>query len=1007
MENDMSPTDVDVLASAEIDETARRRCCAGAAALNLFINNQLQPYLTGKKDPHTNIIDQCSKTTFNMPDQTLTELFDRLEVCRLEATTTHFSERQWTETQTHTGLMLDFDIFTPDRSIKLSDRNCYRLSHTLISLLTRELDFTQPGKKVPAIHIFFIVKPGAVETNRASTNASTNASTFKYGFHILVPSVQVSRGFKRWLVAEFAENPAVLATMEEMQSTDPKSCLDKGSASVPVLYFGSCKKGGTPYGLGSSFEAIIEAPIGGWAPPPSIRQLSAADLEPFNLVAELSLSIEAAYRDRRKPLVCKQKYLSAKDTELEEKKEADELAAEDQLLLDQDASISTLTLHDPDARHLHLLLDLLPPEYYTDRNMWRNVVFAIANTSERYKSLAVWFSRKSADKWADGGESALDALWADAVAKKGEGHPLTERSIMYWARSADVSRYKAAVDRSYFMALSNYTFDHGGRLEHFMVAKVLHMMLSQTFCVDIDSGSRGAQTYCWFEFVVPGQAMKPGEVWKWRKEVEPDDVHIYMSNHLSKVLDRVGENIKQRQENAANEDLAKYYAGILKKFATSKTSVYNDTFKNGVIRQANYLFRRRGFVETLDRVPDLFGVSNGVLRLARPGQKDRHKCEMIDRYHEYPVSRFTTVAWQPFNPDDTWTRIVLDALAAIIVEPDARDWILFHAAQGLSSEAKEGLLLIWEGGGQNGKTSALRWFAKALGPYADKFNIQLMSSEREDADKPNSAIMKFKNLNWAYSEESNKAQRLNVARMKEMVNAGEVSGRDLNSKQETFTMHCNYVAASQYSFLINSTDHGTWRRIRHYTSKTKFRKDPDPTNEFERADDQRFVREYPNDPRFLSAMLSVLSHYYERLQKEYGGELKNFNAPTVEAETEIFRVSQDTLHRWICERIVSSPGAEDVPTSVLGRLYVEWYAARITREGDRHVMSEVIKEIESSAISRFLKPAPNRTMVLQNCRILEEKEVSPREGETFMIGRPEAKKINRAVDNETWWEPKM
>ena len=38
--------------------------------------------------------------------------------------------------------------------------------------------------------------------------------------------------------------------------------------------------------------------------------------------------------------------------------------------------ITTLTANDPDAKHLHSLLDLLGEEDYTDRNKWRDVVFA-------------------------------------------------------------------------------------------------------------------------------------------------------------------------------------------------------------------------------------------------------------------------------------------------------------------------------------------------------------------------------------------------------------------------------------------------------------------------------------------------------------------------------------------------------------------------------------------------------------------------------------------------------
>lgn len=196
-------------------------------------------------------------------------------------------------------------------------------------------------------------------------------------------------------------------------------------------------------------------------------------------------------------------------------------------------------------------------------------------------------------------------------------------------------------------------------------------------------------------------------------------------------------------------------------------------------------------------------------------------------------------------------------------------------------------------------------------------------------------------------------------------------------------MRCNLVAASQYSFIVNTTDHGTWRRIRHYSAKAKFRKNPDPASPFEKRDDQRFVREYPTHPLFQSAVLSVLSHYYERLQNEFGGELKNVRAPTIERETEAFRVSQDALHRWICEAIVVSPdGGAEYSLGVLGGFFIEWYAAHVDR--GRHVAGEIIKEIESSAIGKFLKPAPNRTLVLRGCRVLVPPEVRIRPGEEFL-----------------------
>ena len=65
-----------------------------------------------------------------------------------------------------------------------------------------------------------------------------------------------------------------------------------------------------------------------------------------------------------------------------------------------------------------------------------------------------------------------------------------------------------------------------------MVARVLHAMLGTKFVVDVADGRHGRHTYVWFEFVVEGQHARPGEVWKWRKDAELDELQLYLSESL-------------------------------------------------------------------------------------------------------------------------------------------------------------------------------------------------------------------------------------------------------------------------------------------------------------------------------------------------------------------------------------------------------------------------------------------------------------------------------------------
>ena len=1011
MEDNISPIEADAMAWEAINAISQKRICLGSKQLTTFLRNVGHYLSTEKRDPKTNIIDQGEAKTYYFDQSSMQKLFTHLELCRLEKSVLHFSEKQYSYGVDYSGIMIDYDLIVREKlAPTITDKQYFKISQVVmrhlimdlnLSLSLLEKGFTQnhllngsrcsPGftQNHPItnsefkLHICFIIKENTAEIPTTAARASSER-LYKYGFHILIPNIMVKKEYKKYLFQKLKDDKLINNILLELGVVNNpiSECLDQNSASVPVLFLGSCKRTGKPYNIGAFLEITVDLPYDSFNTP-VIKKLTEQDLEAYNLVAELSLTLEADYNtaDSEKcqsPLIIKRPY--DVNTELEQTlalavnaAAIPDMSNDEQIFeeVNDSTSLSTLTLHNPEARYIHALLDLLDPSYYTDRNKWRNVIYALANTSTQYKVIAVWFSMKSTEKYS---AAALDTMWESAMADKNSvENPLTIRSISHWAKTCNPTLYKTIMSRTYFTLLTEYVYEHEGDIQHYMIAKILHLMIGKKFCVDVDNSGH----YCWFEFVIPEQTMKHGEVWKWRREIEPDDIYIYISEKLSNIVSKIHDHLEEQKNSAKDENMAKYYVKVQKNFARSKKCLFNNTYKNGVVCEAKRLFRKRGFYEKLDTVPFLFGVANGVLHTGK-------QCKLINYFHEYPISRYSSITWKPYNSTDYWTAIVFNAICDIIPEPDARDWILFHAAQGLNNGAKEGLMLIWLGSGQNGKTSFLRWVSKTLHPYADKFNIQLMCCNREDADKPNSAMMKFKHLNWAYSEESNKSQALNVARMKEMVNAGEVSGRELNCKQETFTMKCNFVAASQYSFIIDTTDHGTWRRIRHYTSKTKFVKNPEPSNPFEKKEDPKFVTEYPDNPEFLSGMLSILTNYYEKLQNEYGGELKNVKSTTIEAETDKFRISQDSLFRWIYQNIVISPNCEETYLiSDLAGLYASWYNKNVSSK--EHVMGEVIKELESSVLGKYIKKIETGVCVLINCRVLNLSESTElAEGEKLM-----------------------
>jgi phage/plasmid-associated DNA primase len=1003
-----TPAEVAAIAWSAQEETSRRRHCPAVRGLYAFLRDAAHPYVTSKGDEKTNIIDQGDRVTYAMPPEMLPRFFTLLDACRAAGYPQHMSERQGTVAAPKTGIMLDYDIVTCLPRPALTERHYHRLVALVTSHLCRDVDLLGQLPPGPSgrravemrLQFFFIEKTAAVElpAERVAKLAGTPALTalpaagaklYKYGFHILVPGVKVSRGYKKWLIREQEKDTSAAGIMRDLGCAgDPHRCLDTGSASVPTLFLGSCKRGGKPYALGAVYEVLLDAEsaapsAGTWAAAPVIRRVPPAEYEPYNLVHEMSLNYEAPPPEGRDaPFVPKYEFecRDSLQTQVEDwahRTQGALLSAEE--LLASEHGLAELTLRDPQARQLHALLDLLPPEFCTARNRRRDVIYALANTSDTYRPIAEWFFQKNPGKWLDGGSDKLDTLWEEALRKKlagGGERPLTDRSINFWAKEHNPQRYEEVMARSYFTILTKYVYDYGGSLEHYMVGKVLHAMLHTRFVVDVAYSVRGGQDYVWYEFVLPGTPMRAGEVWKWRRETDPDSLQVYLSDGFEGVMEQISDHLDERLRASENEDQAKYYKEIIRTFKGSRRRLFNDIFKNGVIRQARSLFRRRGFADDLDGDGTVRGVLNGVLVLGAT-------TKFIDHFHEYLVSKYTKVCYYTFDPRTPMVKLVLKAFADVIPEPDAREKMLMFFAQSLNGLPKEGWMLIWDGGGQNGKTTVLRAVAKAIGEhYAKKFNIQIFVCDTEAADRPNSAFMVFKGIGFGYCEETNKAERLNTARLKQIVNPGEATGRDLNQKQETFTMTCNVVAATQFYFIIETADHGTWRRIGRYRSKIKFRKNPDPNNPYERKDDQRFVRSLPDEPEYQSAVLSLLVHYYERLEREFNGEIKNVRSPTIEKETEEYRVSQDATHRFISERVVLSEQAEPQPISSVASLYIEWYHANVDTK--KLAPGVIVKDLENSILSKYLRPGLNRQMLLTGCRVLPNAEACLAPGEMYI-----------------------
>lgn len=915
-------------------------------ALNNFLKSG--SFRTERGDSNTNIIDQKEKNTYNIQNENLDHFFSLLEACRKEDCVISFMERQ----EPISGIMLDFDILQADTESHIDESTYRKLINHIGRELITTLKFAENTEEYN-FHVFIIRKPQTVPSGEGH----------KDGIHILIPAIQVSKAYKRWLISKI--NPKVAKIFANFNLViEPTDVLDKNSASVPVLFLGNARTGKTAYKL----DAVYNTTLNIEDQYVTVSNVTGEVIgNNYNLSHEMSLNYSV---NSPNALVTKRKFEYSATLEEQIKDFNEHLPFADINEDDEEENepLSIQRIHNPDIARLKEVLGILPIEYATDRNLWRNVIFALANTSPKMKSLAMWFSKRAADKW---NKQAFDDLWTYATTHISK-NPLTQKSIMCWARKHNPEKLKEINDRNHTNILLDFAFRCQGLIQHGMVARLLYAMFGDKYAVDTDDDVR--ETRLWYEFIIPGQPMKAGEVFKWRREGHyPDNLYNYLTDGLDSLYEQVIRYVTEQREKADSESYAKYYAIVLKNLAKSRVNLYNSGYKAGVIKECQHIFRKRNFRENLDTNDDIMGVGNGILKLGP-------KIELIHAYHEYPISKFTDVPYVKYDPNDYYVKVIESAIEDIFPEEDVREKILMLYSLALSSAPKPTIHLTLYGGGANGKSFLNQLMTNTLGKqYAQKIPVTVFMDQRERADQANSAMMLAKGRNFLHGSETGPNDDYNMARIKDFHSHEDASCRQLRKEQDSFEIHAITVVASNYKLGVKgATDYGSKRRMYMYTMKHRFV--DHPKNQYQRKKDRRFTEEYIRDINYRRAFLSILGHYWERLHEEYGGDFSRVHSSTLDRETEEFWNSQDVFSRFISDRVVISPDHELDPT-ILSAAFKDWHNANI--KTCHYTPQFITEQFENSAIDQYFTKNDHGHLIIRGIRLLKDGDEELEDGEQY------------------------
>lgn len=337
-------------------------------------------------------------------------------------------------------------------------------------------------------------------------------------------------------------------------------------------------------------------------------------------------------------------------------------------------------------------------------------------------------------------------------------------------------------------------------------------------------------------------------------------------------------------------------------FAHMRKQLRTTRFKENVMKECRELFLDEDFATKVDENKNLIAFANGVF--------DTLTFEFRDGKPEDYISFCTNLEYHPDRPHDSypcWAELN-KFLNDVLPDPDVREYFLSYLATSLSGNNEAQKFHILTGSGSNGKSMLMNLTSTAMGDYACKAPISLLTQARNKSAAAAPELVRMKGRRFVTMQEPDEQVPLNTGLMKELASSEKITARDLyaGSKQMLdFDLQARFNLACNEKPKINTQDGGTWRRLVVINFLSKFVSDPRLPNE--KPIDESIVQK-SQSKEWAEAFLSYLVFLYTK-----GKGFRKLTPPEKVMEyTSEYKEDSDVIAKFLHEKIhVHPPLAED------------------------------------------------------------------------------------------------
>lgn len=855
-------------------------------------------FVSKKGDPENTMYIPAGKS-YKLQGGSLEKAMNLMTMCYKNSVIMHFAEIQ----QTMSGIMIDLDIDTKVNEVQVDEDTIKTICEIVYTTIMEVVEAPMESYE----DYIAVLK---AKTVREKTNR--NHIYYRESVHILVPGCHIKRDAKHALMKKLKE--ADIESLFEFELYGENSIIDCASAYVPVFFLGSCKiaDSKTPDPLYKMYKVTYN---GSRPKKTRLRVISDDVIAGLNLCWELSINNNGNFIKSRE-FATRAEFANVEQERVDEG-------------YSHHGELSSLMVTDVNAKLIYSLVGLFNKSRSDNYLDWNRINYCLACRGPSYKPIAEKFSARSEKHTPE----EFEAKWASCCTKASI-ESISEALIYSIARKDNPDAYAEVIKRNAYGNLVSAMFAPGrvGKLGQYRVAELLSNMLVDKFKCFIP---KGGKSIMWIEFMVPGDNYETGQVYKYRMIDYPGNMDVYISTSFMALVSAFYNDMEKESRNVNgvhSEDKVKFYKYMVSSVGKTMEQLESNIFKRSVIQQAAHLpqFYKPQLANMIDNVPYCIGVGNGVLHLGKSGVKEL-PC-LIDYYHSHPITKFTPIRFEWYNPNCPITRKLEDEILSSLFpeeEQDAYEFIMILHAMCLDGYPKPPYLMILQGEGSNGKSCLRMLMQTALHQFVKTQGSGMLTQELDTSKNVCAAAADLMGRRAVFIEEFNEGDRLISASLKLLL-GGTISAAAKFKDVVQFDMTSMMFALMNPLLRVDDTDAGTWRRLLYYKMKMlyKFKNDPkdpyDSNNPFHRIRDDTIFDHFIRQPEVGTAFLSILVKWYVIFKVKYNGEINKVPRPSIDKETLEYRNGQDYLNNWLFTHLARTPSNSRVLVGDVASAYVSW-----------------------------------------------------------------------------------